>query len=155
MILTVLLSIMLLDLEQQILIIDLKELFDAYLMRGNNGNEFDNNKILAEIVNLRARRAKLLGYRDHASLILEPRMAKNPGNVFTLLDELWEKAAKVAEREKNEMQKIVSKEGGNFKIEPHDWWYYAEKLRKAKYNLDDNELRPYFKLDNVRDGVLS
>jgi peptidyl-dipeptidase Dcp len=132
-----------------------KELYNAYIMRGNNGNEFDNNKLLAEIVKLRADRAKLLGYKNHSSIILEPRMAKNPENVFKLLNSLWEKAIPVAEKERDEMQKILNKEGGKFKLEPSDWWFYAEKLRKQKYNLDDSELRPYFNLDNVRNGVFA
>jgi peptidyl-dipeptidase Dcp len=132
-----------------------RELFRAYTNRGNNGNEFDNNKVLAEIVALRAQRAKLLGYKTHSNLVLEPRMAKNPENVFNLLNNLWGKAVPVAKNEVNEMQKIIDKEGGKFKLEPSDWWYYAEKLRKQKYDLDDNELRPYFMLDNVREGVFN
>jgi peptidyl-dipeptidase Dcp len=132
-----------------------KELYKAYTMRGNNGNELDNNKLLAEIVKLRAQRAKLLGYKNHSSIILEPRMAKTPDNVFKLLNNLWEKAVPVAIKERDEMQKIVEKEGDKFKIEPADWWYYAEKLRKQKYNLDDSELRPYFNLENVKEGAFS
>jgi peptidyl-dipeptidase Dcp len=132
-----------------------KQIFNAYIQRGNNGNEFDNNKILAEIVRLRAERAKLLGYKTHSHIVLEPRMAKVPENVFTLLDNLWEKAVPVAKKEVTEMQKIINKEGGKFKLEPSDWWYYAEKLRKEKYDLNDSELRPYFKLENVRDGVFT
>jgi peptidyl-dipeptidase Dcp len=132
-----------------------RQLFNAYTNRGNNGNENDNNKILAEIIKLRAERAKLLGYKTHSDLVLEPRMAKKPENVFNLLNNLWEKAIPVAKNEVKEMQKIIDREGGNFRLEPSDWWYYAEKLRKQKYDLDDNELRPYFKLENVRDGVFT
>jgi len=130
-----------------------RELFNAYCTRGNNGNEYDNNKILAEIIALRAQRARLLGYKTHAHLVLEPRMAKVPENVFTLLNSLWAKAIPVAKNEIKEMQSIIDSEGGKFRLEPSDWWYYAEKLRKQKYDLDDNELRPYFKLENVREGV--
>ncbi len=132
-----------------------RELFNAYTNRGNNGNEYDNNKILAEIVKLRAERAKLLGYKTHSHLVLEPRMAEVPENVFDLLNNLWDKAIPVAKNEVKEMQQIINREGGNFKLEPSDWWYYAEKLRKQKYDLDDNELRPYFKLENVREGVFT
>ena len=82
-------------------------------------------------------------------------MAKVPENVFKLLDNLWGKAIPVAKNEVAEMQKIIDKEGGKFKLEPSDWWYYAEKLRKEKYDLNDSELRPYFKLENVRDGVFT
>lgn len=131
------------------------QIFNAYINRGNNGNENDNNKILAEIIKLRAERARLLGYKTHAHFVLEPRMAKVPENVFNLLNNLWEKSIPVAKNEVTEMQKIIDSEGGNFKLDPADWWYYAEKLRKQKYDLDDNELRPYFKLDNVRDGFFT
>ncbi len=132
-----------------------KKLYDAYLNRGNNGNEYDNNKVLADIVRLRADRAQLLGYATHADIVLETRMAKTPGNVINLLDNLLERALPVAKRERDEMQKIIDSEGGTFKLAPHDWWYYAEKLRKAKYDLDETELRPYFSLDNVRDGAFA
>lgn len=130
-----------------------KQIYAAYANRGNNGNEYDNNKVLAQIIKLRAQRAKLLGYKTHSHIVLEPRMAKVPENVFKLLDNLWEKAIPVAKNEVAEMQNIIDKEGGKFKLEPSDWWYYAEKLRKEKYDLNDSELRPYFKLENVRDGV--
>jgi peptidyl-dipeptidase Dcp len=82
-------------------------------------------------------------------------MAKVPENVFSLLDNLWEKSIPVAKSEVIEMQKIIDKEGGNFKLASSDWWYYAEKLRKLKYDLDDNQLRPYFSLDNVRNGLFT
>jgi peptidyl-dipeptidase Dcp len=132
-----------------------KKLYDAYLNRGNNGNEYDNNQVLADLVRLRADRAKLLGYKTHAHINLENRMAKTPENVLNLLNDLLDRALPVAGRERDEMQKIIDSEGGKFKLEPHDWWYYAEKLRKAKYDLDENELRPYFSLDNARDGVFA
>ncbi len=130
-----------------------RQLYDAYLNRGNNGNEYDNNKIVADIVRLKAEKAKLLGYRTHADFVLETRMAKSPGNVLNLLNDLLRRSLVVAKRERDEMQKIIAAEGGSFRLEPHDWWYYAEKLRKEKYDLDENELRPYFSLDNVRDGA--
>jgi peptidyl-dipeptidase Dcp len=132
-----------------------KQIYDAYINRGNNGNEYDNNKILADIIKFRAQRAKLLGYKTHADFVLEPRMAKNPANVFNLLDNLWSKSIPVARNEVVEMQKIINKDGGKFKLEPYDWWYYAEKLRKQKYDLNDSELRPYFKLENVREGLFT
>jgi len=132
-----------------------KKLYDAYLNRGNNHNANDNNQILANLVRLRADKAKLLGYKTHADLVLETRMAKNPGNVFNLLDNLMGRSLPVAIRERDEMQKIIDSEGGKFRLEPSDWWYYAEKLRKSKYDLDENELRPYFMLDNVRDGAFA
>ncbi len=132
-----------------------KKLYDAYLTRGNHNDEFDNKQVLLNIVKLRALRAKLLGYKTHADLQLADRMAKNPQNVFSLLDQVWTPALRVAGEELASMQKIADREGARIKIEPSDWWYYAEKLRKEKYNLDDNELRPYFKLDNVREGAFA
>jgi len=130
-----------------------KQLYNGYLNRGNNGNDKDNKDNLAKIISLRAKRARLLGYASHAHLTLEPLMAKVPGNVFDLLDKIWAAAIPAAIRDRDEMQKIIDQEGGKFKLEASDWWYYAEKLRKAKYDLDENELRPYFKMENVRDGA--
>ncbi len=132
-----------------------RELYHAYTHRGDNGNEYDNNKIMAEIVKLRAERAQLLGYETHSNIVLEPRMAGKPENVLDLLDRLWDAALPIAKKEKDEMQKIIDREGGDFKLEASDWWYYAEKLRKEKYDLDDSALRPYFKLENVRDGAFA
>ena len=130
-----------------------QELYSAYTMRGNNGNEHDNTEIIAEIVNLRVEKARLLDYDTYADYVLERRMAKNPENVYELLNRLWDASLPVAKRELVEMQAIIDREGGDFELASWDWWFYAEKLRKEKYDLDDNELRPYFKLDNVRDGV--
>jgi peptidyl-dipeptidase Dcp len=132
-----------------------RKLYDAYLTRGNHNDQLDNKKILESIVSLRARRAKLLGYKSHADLNLDNRMAKTPANVWSLLEQLWKPALKVAGQELAEMQKIADREGAEFRIEPSDWWYYAEKLRREKYNLDDSELRPYFELENVRDGAFT
>ncbi len=130
-----------------------KKLYNGYLFRGNNGNSKDNNKNLAKIISLRAQRAQLLGYKTHSHIILESRMAKVPENVFALLDKIWAAAIPASIRDREEMQKIIVAEGGKFKLESSDWWYYAEKLRKAKYDMDENELRPYFKMENVRDGA--
>ena len=132
-----------------------KKLYDAYLNRGNNHNQYDNNQVLADLVRIRADRAKLLGYKTHAAINLENRMAKTPENVLNLLNNLLGRALPVAGRERDEMQKIIDNEGGKFKLESHDWWYYAEKLRKSKYDLNENELKPYFSLENTRDGVFA
>jgi peptidyl-dipeptidase Dcp len=109
--------------------------------------------MISKIVTLRLEKAKLLGYKNHAEFVLEENMAKTPGAVFSFLQKLWDPAIKVAQNEAVELQKLISKESNNFKLEPWDWWYYAEKLRKEKYDLDDELLRPYFKLDNVVNGV--
>jgi len=95
----------------------------------------------------------LLGYETFAHYTLETRMAETPAKVYELLDRLWDASLPVAKNEVVEMQAIIDSEGGGFALAPWDWWFYAEKLRKAKYDLDDNELRPYFELNNVRDGV--
>ena len=131
------------------------KLYNAYLNRGNNNNDYDNKQILAEIMEIRADRAKLLGYKTHSHLVLEPRMAKEPDNVYDLLNTLWGAALPAAKKDLAEMQKIADREGKGIDIKASDWWYYAEKLRKEKYDLDDNELRPYFKLENVKQGAFT
>jgi peptidyl-dipeptidase Dcp len=130
-----------------------RQLYTAYTVRGNQDNEHDNKAVLAEIVNLRVEKARLLGFDTYADYVLEERMAGSPERVYELLDKLWAASLPVARREVAEMQAIVDAEGGGFSLAPWDWWYYAEKVRKAKYDLDDTELRPYFELENVRDGV--
>lgn len=129
------------------------KLYSGYTMRGNNDNDYDNKELLAKMMEVRANRAELLGYKTHANLVLEPRMAKVPENVYDLLDELWSGALPAAKKDLLEMQKIADREGADFKIASSDWWYYSEKLRKEKYDLDDNELRPYFELTNVMNGA--
>lgn len=129
------------------------KLYAGWLERGNHDNEFDNKEILAKIMALRAKKAQLLGYPTHADMVMESRMAKNPGNVMELLDKVWKPALNAAIRDREDMQAMIAREGGKFKLEASDWWMYAERLRKEKFNLDENELRPYFKLENVRQGA--
>lgn len=130
-----------------------EKIFKAYINRGSNNNENDNKEILAKIASLRVERANILGYKTHADFILEENMAKKPEAVIEFLNKLWQLALNVAKREAEEMQKMIDKEGGNFKLEAWDWWYYAEKVRKEKYDLDEEMLRPYFKLENVVNGA--
>ncbi len=133
---------------------DLREkMFKGYIMRGDNNNKNDNKAIVKKMVNLRLEKAKLLGYPDYSSYVLEESMAKTPKNVFRLLDEITPPAMNMARKEAVNLQKLADAEGNHFKIQPWDWWYYTEKLRKQKYNLDDAELRPYFELGNVRKGL--
>ena len=133
---------------------DLREkMFKGYINRGDNDNEFDNKDILRKIVALRIQKAELLGYDTHGAYILDRNMAKNADNVYQLLNQLWPPALKRAKEEAADMQAIINREGGNFKLQPWDWWYYAEKVKKEKYDLDEEMLRPYFKLENVRDGA--
>jgi len=130
-----------------------EKMFNAYSMRGNNGDEFDNKEIINKIVNLRIRKANLLGYSSHSDFVLEESMAKKPLNVYKLLNEIWEAALPVTHQELAELNNIASRENKNFDFKPYDWRFYAEKLRKEKYNLDEEELRPYFELSNVREGI--
>jgi len=127
--------------------------FKAYVNRGNNDDEFDNKKLISRIASLRVRRANLLGYETHADYVLERNMAKTPEKVYALLNDLWEPALRRARKEVADMQAIIDREGGDFKLEAWDWWYYAERLKKEKYDLDDAMLRPYFKMENVRKGA--
>jgi len=131
-----------------------EKLFKAYINRGDNNNEFDNKKVIEEIVALRIKRANLLGYDNHASFILEKNMAKTPDAVYKKLEFLMQKAQAVAKQEVKDMQEIIKEEGNNFKLEPWDWWYYTEKVKLKKYNLDENEIKPYFELNNVIKGAL-
>lgn len=130
-----------------------EKLFKAYIMRGDNNNEFDNKTNATKIAALRVERSNLLGYKTFADFSLERNMAKTPQNVYDFLNKLWEPAHENAKKEVQEMQKIIDKEGGKFKLQPWDWWYYSEKVRKEKYDLDENELRPYFLLSNVIKGA--
>lgn len=135
---------------------DLREkIWRAYMSRGNNNNSNDNKEVITEILNLRIEKANLLGYKTHADFVLEDNMAKNPENVYKLLDRLWIPSIDMAMKEAKDLQKLIDKEKGKFELEPWDWRYYTEKLRKEKYDIDEEELKPYFKLENVRDGIFN
>ncbi|MCQ2285437.1 MAG: M3 family metallopeptidase [Bacteroidales bacterium] len=132
-----------------------KELWTAYASRcaSYDTNMNGNYGIINEIVNLRLERAKMFGFNSHAAYTLEDCMAKTPEAVNELLMQVWKPALAKAKQEAADYQKMINAEGGNFKLEPCDWRYYCEKLRKEKYDLDDDIIRPYFSLDNVRNGV--
>jgi len=133
---------------------DLREkIYRAYFMRGNNNNEYDNKEIFKEIINLRVKRAQMLGYKSHAHFVLEQNMAKNPETVFNFLEQVWDAALPVAKQEAAAQQAIIDEEGDNFKLASWDWWYYTEKIRKEKYDLDDEVVRPYLALPNVQQGM--
>jgi peptidyl-dipeptidase Dcp len=133
---------------------DLREkVFKGYINRGNNNNENDNKQVLSRIASLRVQRANLLGYKTYADFVLEKSMSKKPENVYKFLNDLWKPALKRAGAEIQDMQAIIDKEGNSFKLQPWDWWFYAEKVKKAKYDLDEEMLRPYFKMENVRQGA--
>ena len=130
-----------------------EKIFTGYINRGNHDDELDNKKNLSRVAALRVERAQLLGYETHAHYILERNMAKLPEHVYDLLDQLWRPALEVAKQEAADLQSMMNREGIDGKLQPWDWWYYAEKLKKEKYDLDDEILRPYFKLENVIEGV--
>lgn len=129
---------------------DLREkVFDAWIKRGENGGATDNRALIAEMVKLRDERARLLGFASFADYRLEDQMAKTPEAARELLNEVWGRARAKAGRERDALQEMIAAEGGNFALAPHDWRYYAEKLRKAKYDLDESEIKPYFQLDKM------
>lgn len=133
---------------------DLREkLYNGYLTRCDHNDGRDNKGIIDSIANLRLTRANLLGYPTHAAYVLDRQMAKTPEAVYALLNELWTPALDRAKGELAEMQAIKVAETGDSTFASWDWWFYAEKLRKAKYDLNEDELRPYFALDSVRNGV--
>ena len=133
---------------------DLREkIYTAYFMKGDHGDDLDNKKILVKMALLRLEKANLLGFKTHANFVLDEQMAKTPENVYSLLEKIWSPALKRAKSERAEMQKMIKAEGNNFELESWDWWYYAEKVKKEKYDLDENELRPYFEVNNVINGV--
>ena len=130
-----------------------EKMFRGYMMRGNNGNEKDNNEIVSRIARLRVEKAKLLGYKSHADYVLERNMSKEPERVLSFLGEIWDAALPVARAEAAAQQELIIREGGKFKLEPWDWFYYTEKIRKEKYDLSDEEVRPYFAVNNVTEGM--
>ncbi|HOV71822.1 MAG TPA: M3 family metallopeptidase [Dysgonamonadaceae bacterium] len=132
-----------------------EKLYKAMYMRGDNDNEYDNKEIVNKIVNLRIEKAKLMGYNTYADFVLEETMAKTPKAVYDLLNTIWSYALPQAKKEAAELQALIDKEGGKFKLQSWDWWYYAEKLRKEKYALDEAEIKPYFKMENVREGIFT
>lgn len=133
---------------------DLREkVFQAWIKRGENGGKTDNRGMISEMVALRAERAKLLGYATFADYRLDDQMARTPQAARKLLDEVWGRARIKAGIDRDALQKMIADEGGNFALAPHDWRYYAEKLRKAQYDLDEAEIKPYFQLDKMVDAA--
>ena len=132
-----------------------EQLYKAYTNRCNNGGETDNKEVLKQIVKLRLEKANLLGFNNYADFVLDENMAKNSEVVTSFLDELWKYSLPNAKKEASELQKMMDKEGKGEQLEAWDWWYYAEKLRQEKYDLNEDELKPYFKQENVRDGVFA
>jgi len=132
-----------------------EKLYRGYFMRGNNNNENDNKENIQQIVALRLEKANLLGYENHASFILDRNMSKTPEKVYELTKTVWDASIPVVKQEAADIQAMMDSEKKNEKLEPWDWWYYSEKIRKEKYDLDEEMLRPYFSLDNVREGIFT
>jgi peptidyl-dipeptidase Dcp len=133
---------------------DLREkAWGMFVNRGDNGGEHDNNAIITEILQLRAERAKLLGYPTHAHWRLENSMAKTPEKARELMEAVWKPAVARVHEEVADMQALADKEGAKLTIEPWDYRYYMEKVRKAKYDLDQNEIKPYLQLEKLREGI--
>ena len=132
-----------------------EKLYRAMYMRSNNNNEFDNKSIINKIVNLRLRKANILGFETWAAYVLDDCMAKNAKNVYDLIGKVWTPGLKRAKEEAKDIQSMIDREGGKFKLASWDWWYYSEKVRKEKYDLDEEQVRPYFELTKVRDGAFA
>lgn len=130
-----------------------EKMYRGYTQRGDNDNANDNKKIAAKIAALRSKKAKLKGYKSHADFVLEMRTAKNSKNVYNLLHQVWPVAIKQAKNEIAVMQKMIDEEGGDFKFRASDWRHYAEKIRKAKYDLDMESTKPYFSLNDTLNGI--
>ncbi|OIV42993.1 M3 family metallopeptidase [Flavobacterium johnsoniae] len=133
---------------------DLREkAFDIFVKRGDNENANNTNATLVSILQLRAKKARLLGFKNFAEWSLSNKMAKDPQKTLDLMESVWRPAVEKVKKDVSAMQEMVNQEGGNFKIQPWDYRYYAEKVRKAKYDLDQNEIKQYLQLENLREGM--
>jgi len=132
-----------------------EQIYNAYINRANKGDKNDNKAILAKVITLRLEKANLLGFDTFSNFVLDKNMAKNSAKVMDFLNNLWKYSNENARKEAAELQKLMDKEGKGEKLARWDWWYYSEKLRQEKYNLNEDEIKPYFKLDNVREGAFA
>lgn len=128
-------------------------IYKGYTMRGNNDNANNNQAIASEMASLRYQKAQLLGYKTHAHFVLENATAKTPKNVFELLNKVWPAALERAKEETADIQKMINAEGGKFEVAAWDWWYYSEKIRKQRFDIDAAETKPYFSLEATQQGV--
>ena len=130
-----------------------EKIYKGYVSRGKNKNSENNESHIKDMYALRKEKAKLLGFECHADLALQNSMAESTSNVSNLLDQVWEPAKKRAREETSEMQDLIQKEGNNFKLEPWDWWFYSEKVRKEKYDFSEENMRPFLSLENIRQAA--
>ena len=130
-----------------------QKLYEGYLGKCNQDDKNDNKQVINDIIALRTRKANLLGFPSHAHFVLDNVMAAKPENVYALLEEIWEPALATAKQELEDMKKLASRDFNADEFASWDWWYYAEKVRKQRYNLDEQVLRPYFSLENVKLGI--
>ena len=132
-----------------------QEIWNAYQMRANHNNDKDNKELAIKIANLRGEKARLLGYATHADYVLEKSMAKNPETAIKLLNDLWVPALNMANKEAADIKVMMEKDGIKDEVQPYDWRYYTEKIRKERFNLDEQEMKPYFSLEKTREGVFT
>lgn len=132
-----------------------QEIWNAYQMRANNNNDKDNKELAIKIANLRSEKARLLGYKTHADYVLEKSMAKNPETATKLLMDLWTPALNMVNKEAADIKEMMLKDGIKDDVQPYDWRYYAEKIRKERFDLDEQEMKPYFSLEKTREGVFT
>ena len=130
-----------------------EQIYKAYIDRGSQDNAYNNWANISKMVSLRVQKARLLGFPDYANYVLDDNMAKNSENVYQLCNRIWEAALPISRQEARELQKMIDKTGGRFKLAPWDWRYYAEKLKKEKYGLNETEISQYFPLEEVRKGA--
>ncbi len=130
-----------------------EKIYKAYLNRGNNGNDHDNKDLINDFIRLRTEKAHLLGYDCYADYVISDQMAQNKSAVYDLLGEIWTPALNRAKEELAEMEKMLHRDNSSTTFESWDWWHYAEKVRRRNYSIDEEMLRPYFSLDNVRHGI--
>jgi len=135
---------------------DLREkIYTAYVNQGHNGNDFDNRKVIAEIASLRARRAELLGYASHAHWVLDDSMAGSPEAVLDFVRTMLDKSQAKARDDLEDMHALIKADGKSFDLAPWDWWFYAERIRQDRYDLDEAEVKPYFALESVCQGAFA
>lgn len=130
-----------------------QEIWNAYQLRGNNDNAYDNKESLLKIANLRLEKANILGYKSHAAYVLEESMSKTPEGAMDLLNQLWQPALQKAKNEAADIQKLMQQDGIQGNVTPADWRYYSEKIRQQRYDFDENQMQAYFSLENTREGI--